>query len=428
MNSGNVFLKRGASYNITPGNFEVLQVLDDGIYEIFCNPISGELSLIRIADKFHFGFKLYGLDENLCNHVIDTYNKQEAKRNLGVLLNGAKGTGKTVTAKYLANKLGLPIIICDAPYRGLANFLANINHDCIFFFDEFEKNFRMKCDDEECAGEDLLSIMDGVYNSDNCHVFLFTTNELKINENMLCRPSRIRYIKSFPDTLDRKVLEEFIDDNLKYPEYKQEVIDFVERLTMATIDIVKTIIDEINIHHCSIDTFKSFFNIKEASYKYYGRSWNFYANDYANNADGLLKHLSELEKKGGYIDDDDDIETSEANPKRKRRKIKIADDGDCPSKESFLKKCNNYSVNDIWRPNFTDLTTTREIKKFKVGDRIENVWEIKEFDIENKYMFCERIDSRGRFRHYYFDNLDARPNLYAKTGYIDNAYDGAYEW
>ena len=228
--------------------------------------MTGELFLEKISDSFHFGFKLYGLDNKLITHVINTYNKQENKRNIGVLLNGAKGTGKTVTAKYMCNKLGLPVIICDEPYPGLPAFLAGINHDCVFFFDEFEKSFRLECgDNENCAGEDLLSIMDGVYNSDHCHIFVLTTNELKVNDNLLSRPSRIRYLKSFGDVIDRKILEEYIDDNLQRKEYRDEVIEFVNSLTMATIDIVKSIVDEVNLHDVHVSEFKEFFNVKEAT-------------------------------------------------------------------------------------------------------------------------------------------------------------------
>ena len=249
--SGNVFLKRGGIYTPTEGNFSVSPVLDDGIYQIQQDPMTGVLFLVRIAEEFHFGFKLYGIDEKLVKHVLDTYNKQPSKKNLGVLLNGAKGTGKTVTAKVLANRLGLPIILCDRPYPGLANFLASIAHDCVFFFDEFEKNFRLKCDDnEDCAGEDLLSIMDGVYNSDHCHIFLLTTNKLRVNDNLLSRPSRIRYLKSFGEVIDRKILEEFVDDNLLYKEFKEEIMEFIDSLKMSTIDIVKSIVEEVNIHKC----------------------------------------------------------------------------------------------------------------------------------------------------------------------------------
>lgn len=65
--------------------------------------------LDRYADKFVFPYKMYGLQNEFIDHVIKTYHATEG--NLGIMLTGTKGTGKTVTAKELANKLNLPIII-----------------------------------------------------------------------------------------------------------------------------------------------------------------------------------------------------------------------------------------------------------------------------------------------------------------------------
>ena len=369
---GKVFLQRGSLYTMTEDNFTVSATLDDGIYQVCANPVTGELFLDKIGNKFEFGFKLYGMDEALIKHVLDTYNKQETKHNLGVLLNGAKGTGKTVTAKYLANKLGLPIIICDTPYRGLATFLASINHDCVFFFDEFEKNFRLECgDDENCAGEDLLSIMDGVYNGDYCHVFLLTTNELRVNDNLLSRPSRIRYLKSFGDVIDRKILEEFVDDNLERKEYKNEIMEFIETLTIATIDIVKSIVEEVNLHNCHIDEFKQFFNVKESNYSYYCRSW-------AGDVEG--------DTIGGH------------------------------TKEEFLKECKTYHTREEcdWKPVYDTIYTKRPLNKWKENMKLSegSRWIIREIDLEASYVVCEDCQNRWRKRHLYIENPEAKPNIY----------------
>lgn len=373
---GQVFLKRGAIYSQTEGNFQVSPMLDDGIYQIQQNPLNGELFLVRIADEFHFGFKLYGIDETLVKHVLDTYNKQPVKKNLGVLLNGAKGTGKTVTAKVMANKLGLPVILCENPYPGLSRFLAGINHDCIFFFDEFEKNFRMtRGDDEDCAGEDLLSIMDGVYNADHCHIFLLTTNKLRVNDNLISRPSRIRYLKSFGDVIDRKILEEFVDDNLIYKEFKTEIMDFVDSLSMATIDIVKSIVEEVNIHHCSIETFKNFFNVKEATYRYYLRYWSYYK-----------------------------------------------DEKDSMSKEQFIKEAKSpYSDSSKFRLNYGNWNLNKSVKKLKVGDFVNGSYKVTEVDLKNNYVLCEDTTYRGQMCHYFIENIDETPSIYSNG--IDYAYD-----
>lgn len=381
---GQIFLKRGAIYSQTEGNFQVSPMLDDGIYQIQQNQMTGELFLVRIADEFHFGFKLYGIDETLVKHVLDTYNKQPVKKNLGVLLNGAKGTGKTVTAKVMANKLGLPVILCEQPYSGLSRFLAGIDHDCIFFFDEFEKNFRMTCGDgEDCAGEDLLSIMDGVYNADHCHIFLLTTNKLRVNDNLISRPSRIRYLKSFGDVIDRKILEEFVDDNLIYKEFKTEIMDFVDSLSMATIDIVKSIVEEVNIHHCGIETFKNFFNVKEATYRYYLRSWKYYK-----------------------------------------------DDKDSMSKEQFLKDAKSpYRSDAEYRLNYESWSLNKSVKKLKVGDFVNGRYKVTEIDLKNNYVLCEDTSYRGQLCHYFVENVDETPSIYSNG--VDYAYDsnGYYdEW
>lgn len=277
---------------------------------------------------------------------------------------------KTVTAKLIANRLGLPVIICDRPYPGLTNFLAGIEQDCVFFFDEFEKQFRVdgcnsnsKNSDENRAGEDLLSIMDGVFNTDNCHIFLLTTNELRINDNLLSRPSRIRYLKSYGTVMNRKVLEEFINDNLQYPEFRTEILNFVDSLTMATIDIVKTIVDEVNIHHCHIDEFKQFFNVKEASYNYFTRERTYPV-------------------------------------------------GQEITKEEFLKKCHSCDYNDDTRPRYNSMNINKDIHKFKVGDFLYGYDRILELDLKNQFIKIQNDNYRYEITYIYIENMNAKPNVY----------------
>ena len=375
-----VFLKRGGIYSQTEGNFNVVPTLDNGIYQLIQNPLTGEILLDRIADEFKFGFKLYGIDNTLVRHVLNTYNKQEHKHNIGILLNGAKGTGKTVTAKVLCNKIGLPVIIVDGPINGLSSFLAGINHDCVFLFDEFEKNFRLRdADDEECAGESLLSIMDGVYNSEYCHIFILTTNELRINDNLLSRPSRIRYLKSFGDVIDHKILEEFVNDNLKDKKYYDEIMDFIDSLTIATIDIVKSIVDEVNIHDCSVNEFKEFFNVKEATYRYSTRTW--------------------------VVDRE--------NPT-------------CVTPEEFLEHAKApYSKELEWRPDYSSLTLNKSIKKMKPGDYLTDRFRINKMDLKKGLVICDDLSYRNQQRYYFFEDVDEKPSLRENAKYA-YGYDDYY--
>lgn len=378
-----VFLRRGDFYSQTEGNFEVMPTLDDGIYQIHQNPMTGEIFLERIADKFYFGFKLYGIDETFVTHVLDTYSKQASKHNLGVLLNGAKGTGKTVTAKMLCNKLGLPVLIVDKPLQGLSNFLAGINHDCVFLFDEFEKNFRLSDDDgEDRAGESLLSIMDGVYNGENCHIFIMTTNELRVNDNLLSRPSRIRYLKSFGDVIDRKILEEYVDDNLKYPQYRDEIMDFFDTLTIGTIDILQSLVDEVNLHNCGVSEFKDFFNVKEAHYSYSCKYWN--------------------------------IDLTEK---------------DNPTLEEFIKHAKApYSKELDWRPNWTTLKLKKSIKRYKVGEFINERYKIEEMHLDKSVIVLADTRYKDNKQFYYFEDVDEKPSIYDTNYRYTYGYGGYYDY
>jgi hypothetical protein len=182
------------------------------------------------------------------------------------MLTGTKGTGKTVTAKMLANKFNLPIIIVKDMgdnNQGLIEYLNGFNFDCVLFLDEFEKNFS----DEDST---ILQIMDGVYNIGYRKIFLLTTNYLNVNENLIGRPSRIRYVKRFGN-LNIKTVEEYLDDALLVPEARQDIIDFIDSLSISTIDILKTIVNEVNIHGVdSLEKCKDFFNVNRLSYEYRG--------------------------------------------------------------------------------------------------------------------------------------------------------------
>jgi hypothetical protein len=103
--------------------------------------------------------------------------------------------------------------------------------------------------------------MDGIFKSEYKHVFLLTTNDLYINRNMLQRPGRIRYVKTYED-LTSDIVEEIIDDLLINKSHKEDCIASISKLEIITVDLVKSIIQEINIHNESPKKFMDFFNVK----------------------------------------------------------------------------------------------------------------------------------------------------------------------
>jgi len=92
------------------------------------------LYLTRVFDAFTFDYKVYGLETAFVNRVVKTY--ENTKGNLGVLLNGVRGTGKTVSSKIIANSLKQPVIIVDNPFNATVDFLSAIPQDITIFLDQ----------------------------------------------------------------------------------------------------------------------------------------------------------------------------------------------------------------------------------------------------------------------------------------------------
>jgi hypothetical protein len=226
-----------------------------GVYKLANDPKMG-LYLQRVQDAFTFNYKVYGIEKDFIARCVRTYRKTDT--NLGILLNGLKGTGKTVTGQMICNELGLPVIIVHKKWENvsLPSFINNIQQDVLIFFDEYEKIYNHYDDS-------ILSVMDGVLNNGYRRVFLLTTNKMLVNEYMLQRPGRIRYINTFTD-LALETIIEIIDDKLQYPEFKDDIISFVSNLEAITVDIVKAIIDEVNIHQESPANFRHIFNVMSA--------------------------------------------------------------------------------------------------------------------------------------------------------------------
>ncbi len=255
LQDGNVFSQGSATTVSHP------EGLPKGIYEVKVSMTGFYLS--KIAESFTFDYKLYGLNQKFIDYVLKTY--ENTTGNLGVLLDGIKGTGKTVVAKELCNRLQLPIVLVqsmsvDTNSKLIKYLSTSIDFDCIFFFDEYEKEFK--------NSSDVLSFMDGTYNSIYRKVFLLTTNELNVDPNLLGRPSRIRYKKSFSN-LSEEVTREILNDILEDKTAIEKVIELTHSMNIITIDLIKAIATEINIHGVeALPDIKETFNIEFSRFTY----------------------------------------------------------------------------------------------------------------------------------------------------------------
>ena len=225
-----------------PGSATLLSTPGNGVFRIYVDARTGRIGLEKIAESFIVNFKVYGTEGKAINdHIIHTWNSdvfQKSGKNLGVIFNGLKGTGKTIAAKQLCNRLGLPTIVVSKPVDGLLEFIQALNFEAAVLIDEAEKTF-----DEE--SEILLKMIDGVYNHRR-KLYILTTNELTLDDNLIGRPGRIRYVKQFGN-LELDVINEVITDTLEDKSLADGLIRLVNSLEISTIDILKSIIEECNI-------------------------------------------------------------------------------------------------------------------------------------------------------------------------------------
>lgn len=253
----NQWVRSANNYFIREVSQNVKQ-LKPAIYKLEQNQMSGELYLSQVLDKYEFPYKVYGIETKFIDRVKKTYDNTTG--NLGILLNGVKGTGKTVTSKQICNELGLPVIIIHTRFDGIPNFINDIQQNVVIFVDEFEKIYSDR-------DHSVLTIMDGAMDNGYRKVFLLTTNELYINQNMIERPGRIRYLKTYGD-LSVEAITEIVDDKLIHTDLRKETITFISQLETITVDIVKAVVDEVNIHNEDPKLFKDVFNVKSMDSKY----------------------------------------------------------------------------------------------------------------------------------------------------------------
>lgn len=224
----------GSDVDTLPLGVYRLAVDDDGIHK-----------LDYVSDKLKLPSKLYTFNEEFVNRVISTWTYTES--NLGVLLSGLKGTGKSVVASQLSNACGVPVIILDKNSGNPSEFISTyVRQDVCLFFDEFEKNFSEKrdCTDHKLAP--ILSLLDGLSSTDKKLFSIMTINNDYGMEYLLNRPGRIRYHRVFT-SLPASVYTPIIDDLLKYPEFREDLLSTCKEVHNLSIDTVTTLIREVNL-------------------------------------------------------------------------------------------------------------------------------------------------------------------------------------
>ena len=241
----------GDSYSIFTDNLKTYDKLPAQCYQVVFSKDQG-FFLVK-QPNIVVGEKIYGVHLNKVEKVLRSY--KDFSRNLGVILSGAKGIGKTLFSKLLAARAveeGYPLIIVNTFIPGIADFINSIDQEVVVLFDEFDKVYaasRGAANNEVGSRNDpqtqMLTLFDGL--SFGKKLFIITCNEIeKLNEFLVNRPGRFHYHFRF-NYPNAEEIREYLTDNIPESAYDEipDVIRFSKRVDL-NYDCLRSIAYEIS--------------------------------------------------------------------------------------------------------------------------------------------------------------------------------------
>lgn len=221
------------------GVYDVRDNLPVGTYTVGAHPMRGWY--LKPITDFDISGKIYGKTTRHAERILSTFTSRP--HSTGVLLNGEKGSGKTMLAKMISQKaaaMGISTLVINTAFCGdsFNTFIQSINEPCVIVFDEFEKVF------DEKEQEATLTLLDGVYPTKK--LFVLTVNDkYRVNSHMRNRPGRIFYMLDFKG-LDAAFIQEYCEDRLNNKAYIPQVCRLTLLFDSFNFDMLKALVEEMN--------------------------------------------------------------------------------------------------------------------------------------------------------------------------------------
>ena len=240
-------IRIGDKYQVYGDSLQAYDSIPPYTYNVRFDEMTG--FYLKARSKLTVNEKIYGVHPEKAEKVLKSFSMFE--RNLGVILSGEKGIGKSLFARLLAGKAqdaGYPILVIDQFIPGISNYIQSIDQEVVFLFDEFDKTFGgvRPGDNETDPQASLLSMFDGT--SDGKKLFIITCNSLnKLNDFLVNRPGRFHYHFRFgyPSI---EAVQEYLVDKLE-AEYHSEipkVVLFSQKVAL-NYDCLRAIAFELNL-------------------------------------------------------------------------------------------------------------------------------------------------------------------------------------
>ncbi len=234
------FMRSGNTYRVADNaNVDIHNVLPVGNY-IVKQDMFGNFLLEQI-DDFVAPAKLYGNTLRYADRILRTFADRPAST--GVMLNGEKGSGKTLLGKTVsleAAKQGIPTIVINNPWcgDGFNALMQDIDQPCVVLFDEFEKVYNSE------QQEQILTLLDGVFPSKK--LFVITCNDkYRVDQHMRNRPGRIFYMLDFKG-LELDFIREYCEDRLRDRKQIDSVCKISTLFSQFNFDMLKALVEEMN--------------------------------------------------------------------------------------------------------------------------------------------------------------------------------------
>ena len=306
-------VESGKRYRIFNNAITTYDQLPPKTYRVDYDPETRIFSLLEAHDFEIPETKFYGQHLDKVKKVLNSMDKMN--RNLGVILSGDKGIGKSLFSKCLglkARKKGIPVILVNEYHEGIANFLEEIEQTVMILFDEYDKTFDEK--KHNCQAE-MLSLFDGV--SAGKKLFVITCNEIQsLSQYLINRPGRFHYhFRFLYPTADE--IRDYMEDKLdkQYYDEIENVIAFSVRMNL-NYDCLRSIAFELNnglkfqeaINDLNIIRISQYKNIKiivefenQATLSGKIKEWQLYDNTITDMSIYLPDNIRPLSYVGEYI-------------------------------------------------------------------------------------------------------------------------------